>query len=148
MEGEEEGTVSDELWGHTRGKHGAHQARTVTMKTWGLRWMRFMFKVQMCINLLKVKCCLKQFIRFFKADDQPKFPNISNFRDTCGGALRFSHTASPLRTGSIPWAIGLHCLLLLYLISLGHVFDIQRKLGVTNECCKHKWMLFLCIFFG
>lgn len=69
-------------------------------------------------------------------------------RDTRVRALRFSPTVAMLRTGNIPWIIGLHCLLLLYLFSLRHIFDIQRKFRVTNECCKHKWILFLCRFFG
>lgn len=73
---------------------------------------------------------------------------ILAIRDPCGGALRSSCVASTPRTGSIPWVIGWHCPLLLYLHSLGHVFDIQRKFRVTNECCKHKWILFLCRFFG
>lgn len=73
---------------------------------------------------------------------------VEAIRNRCTGASRFSHSVAGLRTGIIPWVTGLHCLLLLYLISLGHVFDIQRKFRVTNECCKHKWILFLCRFFG
>lgn len=31
-----------------------------------------------CKTFLKAKGCLKQFIRFFKADEPPKLPNLSN----------------------------------------------------------------------
>lgn len=62
-------------------------------------------------------------------------------------ALRSRLAAATLRASNIPGIIGLHCLLLSYLISFTHVFDTQRKFRVTNECCKHKRILFLCRFF-
>lgn len=62
-------------------------------------------------------------------------------------ALRSRLAAVTLRASNIPGIIGLHCLLLSYLISFTHVFDTQRKFRVTNECCKHKRILFLCRFF-
>lgn len=66
----------------------------------------------------------------------------------CELALRSSLAAATLRASNIPGIIGLHCLLLSYLISFTHVLDTQRKFRVTNECCKHKRILFLCRFFG
>lgn len=98
---------------------------------------RSMIKLQTHIRVLKNPSDLGDTLDSSKDSTNSSY-KVKIMRNQCIRVFGFCNTTSMLRSSNIPWIIGLHCLLLLYLISLGHVFDIQRKFTVANEGCKRK----------
>lgn len=105
-----------------------------------------MFQTQ-CISYLRGNAIyFSQILNACKVMINPK-SKIKMIQQPCELTSGSSFAAALLRASNIPGIIGLHRPLLSYLVSFTHVFDTQRNFRVTNECFKHKRILFLCKFF-